>query len=400
MGAITFLTDEGKELLFQGVHYNVFIEGLMAKTAIEQKYTNPFDTNIEAVYTFPLVSSAVLLNVEIKINNRILKGQIVEASEADERYDQAMIEGDRAIMVEKDSLGVYTVKVGNILPNDSITVIMEYTELLSWKQDRVKLSIPTVIAQKYGDSSKLNMNGIKESVYSSNVENYFTFEMFVSGVLADATIHSPSHTIDVKQNTSITHIALYHSSELMDRDIALTFDTVKNKENRSFALSGGSVDGYAVIASFYPSLEIETVKKPKSVTFVIDCSGSMEGISIEKAKSALYKAIEQLDETDYVNMVLFGFHSKKIFEHEVPASANNLKILKKTIDYIDADMGGTEMEDALHEAYYGKVEGLEVERYIFLITDGWITILFPKCCNTNLCAGETPANEHIKHLIN
>lgn len=372
MGAITFLTDEGKELLFQGVHYNVFIEGLMAKTAIEQKYTNPFDTNIEAVYTFPLVSSAVLLNVEIKINNRILKGQIVEASEADERYDQAMIEGDRAIMVEKDSAGVYTVKVGNILPNDDITVIFEYTELLSWKQDRVKLSIPTVIAQKYGDSSKLNMNGIKESVYSSNAENYFTFEMFVSGVLADATIHSPSHTIDVKQNTSITHIALYHSSELMERDITLTFDTAKDKENRSFALSGRSVDGYAAIASFYPSLEIETVKKPKSVTFVIDCSGSMEGISIEKAKSALYKAIEQLDETDYVNMVLFGFHSKKIFEHEVPASANNLKILKRTIDYIDADMGGTEMEDALHEAYYGKVEGLEVERYIFLITDGQV----------------------------
>jgi hypothetical protein len=29
IGAITFLTNEGKELLFQGVHYNVFIEGLL-----------------------------------------------------------------------------------------------------------------------------------------------------------------------------------------------------------------------------------------------------------------------------------------------------------------------------------------------------------------------------------
>jgi len=372
IGAITFLTNDGKELLFQGVHYNVFIEGLMAKTAIEQKYTNPFDTNIEAVYTFPLVSSAVLLNIEIKINDRILKGQIIEASEANERYDDAMIEGNRAIMVEKDSAGVYTVKVGNILPNDNITVIFEYTELLSWKQDRIKLSIPTVIAQKYGDSSKLNMNGIKEPVYSSNAENYFSFEMFVSGILADSAIHSPSHTIDVKQNPSITHIKLFHSSELMERDIVLTFDTVKNKENRSFALFGRSVDGYAAIASFYPSLERETVKKPKSVTFVIDCSGSMEGTSIEKAKSALYKAIEQLDETDYVNMVLFGSESKKIFEREVPVSAENLKSLKRTIDYIDADMGGTEMEEALNNAYSGKIEGLTIDRYVFLITDGQV----------------------------
>lgn len=372
IGVITFLTNDGQELLFQGVHYNVFIEGLMAKTAIEQKYSNPYDTNIEAVYTFPLISSAVLLNVEIKINDRILKGQIVESSEADEKYDQAMIDGDRAIMVEKDSAGVYTVKVGNILPNDRITVILEYAELLSWKHDRVKLSIPTVIAQKYGDSSILNMNGIKEPVYSSNTENYFTFEMFVSGVLADATIHSPSHTIDIKPNASVTHINLYHSSELMDRDITLTFDTVKNKENRSFALSGRSVDGYAAIASFYPSLEKEAAKKPKSVTFVIDCSGSMEGTSIEKAKSALYKAIEHLDETDYVNMVLFGSASKKIFEHEVPASIENLKKLKVAIDYIDADMGGTEMEDALNDAYSGKAKGLAIDRYVFLITDGQV----------------------------
>lgn len=372
IGVITFLTDDGKELLFQGAHYNVFIEGLMAKTAIEQKYSNPFEDNIEAVYTFPLVSSAVLLNVEIRINDRILKGQIVESSDADERYDQAMNEGNRAIMVEKDSAGVYTVKVGNILPNDNIAVVFEYTELLSWKQDRVKLSIPTVIGQKYGDAQKLNMNGIKEPVYSSNAENHFTFEMFVSGVLADSVIHSPSHTIDVKQNPSITHIELHHSNELMERDITLIFDTEKNKENRSFALFGNSIDGYAAIASFYPSLERETVKKPKSVTFIIDCSGSMEGTSIEKAKSALYKAIEQLDETDYVNMVLFGSESKKIFEREVPASAENLKSLKKTIDYIDADMGGTEMEEALNDAYSGKLEGLAIDRYVFLITDGQV----------------------------
>lgn len=372
IGVITFLTNEGQELLFRGVHYNVFIEGLMAKMAIEQKYTNTFDTNIEAVYTFPLVSSAVLLNVEIKINERILKGQIVEASEADERYDQAITDGDRAIMVEKDSAGVYTVKVGNILPSDDITVIFEYSELLSWRQNRIKLSIPTVIAQKYGDASKLNMAGIKEPVYSPNAENYFTFEMFVSGVLADAAICSPSHAIDVKQNPSVTQIVLYHSNELMDRDITLIFDTAKNKENRSFAISGRSVDGYAAIASFYPSLERETVKKPKSVTFVIDCSGSMEGISIEKAKSALYKAIEQLDETDYVNLILFGSNSIRLFLTEVPAAADNLKTLKRSINLINADMGGTEMQDALNVAYDCKRKGLEIDRYLFLITDGQV----------------------------
>ena len=204
--SISFSTISGQDLLFQGAHYNVFIEGLMSKTAIEQKYLNPFDNNIEAVYTFPLAASAILLNIEIKINDRLLKGKIIEASEADDEYEQALSDGNRAIMVEKDSEGIYTVKVGNILSNDVITVILEYTELLSWKQDRVKLSIPTVIGAKYGDASKLNLSGIKEPIYGNGVQNDFTFEMFVTGVLADSTILAPSHAISVKQNSTLTQV--------------------------------------------------------------------------------------------------------------------------------------------------------------------------------------------------
>lgn len=370
---ISFSTDDGRELLFQGVHYNVFIEGLVSKTAIEQKYINPYDTNIEAVYTFPLAVSAILLNIEININGRLLKGRIVEASEADDEYKEAISDGNRAIMVEKGSDGVYTVKVGNILPNDEVTVILEYTEQLSWKQDRIKLSIPTVIAQKYGDASKLGMGGVKEPRYAKYAQNYFTFEMFISGILSDADIQAPSHTIDVKRNSALTQVMLHEAKDLMNKDVTITFDTHRDRKNRSFAIAAKGVNDYTAIASFYPSFACEGyVKKAKSVTFVVDCSGSMEGISIEKAKSALYKAIGQLGEDDYVNLVLFGTESKKIFDSEMSATRENLKTLKNTIDYIDADMGGTEMESALSHAYSGKIDGLKIDRYLFLITDGQV----------------------------
>ena len=39
----------------------------------------------------------------------------------------------------------------------------------------------------------------------------------------------------------------------MDKDIVLTFKTQKSKEERNFALVGKDFDGYAAIASFYPS---------------------------------------------------------------------------------------------------------------------------------------------------
>ena len=135
---ITFETQDGRELLLEGVHYDVQIDGLMAKTAIEQNYSNPYDTNIEAVYTFPLSAEAVLLGVEIKINERVLKGKIKEKSEAEAEYEEAIDDGNRAIMVEKSSDGIYTVNIANLLPDDNISVSIEYTQLMEWRQDQVK----------------------------------------------------------------------------------------------------------------------------------------------------------------------------------------------------------------------------------------------------------------------
>jgi hypothetical protein len=37
----TFETNDGRELLLEGVHYDVQIDGLMAKTTIAQHYSNP-----------------------------------------------------------------------------------------------------------------------------------------------------------------------------------------------------------------------------------------------------------------------------------------------------------------------------------------------------------------------
>jgi hypothetical protein len=39
----------------------------MAEVAVEQSYCNPRDTNIEAVYSFPLPLGAVLLGLEVEI---------------------------------------------------------------------------------------------------------------------------------------------------------------------------------------------------------------------------------------------------------------------------------------------------------------------------------------------
>ena len=50
----------------------------LPKVTVSQTYRNDERVNIEAVYTFPLPLDAVLLELEVEIGGRLLKGVVVE----------------------------------------------------------------------------------------------------------------------------------------------------------------------------------------------------------------------------------------------------------------------------------------------------------------------------------
>ena len=66
----------GETMVLQGVTAKGDLNGLLFELTVEQRYRNPAETNIEAVYTFPLPSAAVLLDFEVKLNGKTLTGVI------------------------------------------------------------------------------------------------------------------------------------------------------------------------------------------------------------------------------------------------------------------------------------------------------------------------------------
>jgi hypothetical protein len=98
----------------------------------------------------------------------------------------------------------------------------------------------------------------------------------------------------------------------------------------------------------------------------------MSGISIDRARTALHKAVNLLNEQDRFNIITFGSRYSALFDSEIPATQENLTIAKEMIRRLDANMGGTNMEAALNFAYEGHTHSRDKERegYLFLITDG------------------------------
>ena len=92
------------------------------------------------------------MGLRIIIGDRELKGIVTEKGSAEERYEEAVSDGNTAIMLEKHESWLYTMNVGNISAGQEISITITYAELHLWQKDVLRFHLPTTIAPRYGDS--------------------------------------------------------------------------------------------------------------------------------------------------------------------------------------------------------------------------------------------------------
>jgi len=52
------------------------VTGNLSRVTVQQTFTNPFDRPLEAVYVFPLPENAAVDDMEIRIGDRVIKGDL------------------------------------------------------------------------------------------------------------------------------------------------------------------------------------------------------------------------------------------------------------------------------------------------------------------------------------
>ena len=101
------------DCVLQDVQIQADIYETLAKISTTHRYFNHGTTNIEAVYTFPLPNSAVLLDMSLTIGDRSMTGQILPKKQAEDHYEDAVVEGDLPAMLQNPSPGIYTLNIAN-----------------------------------------------------------------------------------------------------------------------------------------------------------------------------------------------------------------------------------------------------------------------------------------------
>src|SRR5262245_44504615 len=109
------------------------LDGLVATTVVRQTFVNtlaPKGTTgqaLEATYIFPLPDRAAVTRFEMRVGQRTIEGALRERGEARREYDAAMHQGHRAAIAEEERSGVFTIRVGNILPGEEASITLELT---------------------------------------------------------------------------------------------------------------------------------------------------------------------------------------------------------------------------------------------------------------------------------
>jgi Ca-activated chloride channel family protein len=380
------------------------LEGLLLTMQVSQRYRNDTDDTIEASYTFPAGWGANLLGFSVTLNGKQLQAIALAKKKAEENYEKAITDGDTPVMLEKSPLGLYTANLGNIKPNEEAVIDIEYAQLLRFEKGRVRITVPTVIGSRYGDEQKDGHIAPHQSVQvNAMVEYPFTARLDILGDIASGTVTCPSHSADISRIEGGKRIELTKGG-MLDRDFIVT---IEGLSFASYAVTTQDNDGYAVIASFCPKLQ-EEKSSPLALKILVDCSGSMQGESIEQAQEALNDLLLQLQSEDMVSYSKFGtevVHTTQQLEKCNPKYIKNT--LAKAVYQTHADMGGTELNKALTATFkLSFAKAFEEGCDLLLITDGDVweieeTIRQAKVSNHRIFAigvGSAPAESLLRDL--
>ena len=394
----------GQSVSLKSVHLEGKLEGLLLTMLVKQRYLNDSEETIEASYTFPAGWGANLMGFSVELNGKRMQAVALAKKKAEKKYEKAIESGDTPVMLEKSPLGLYTANLGNLKPGEEAVIIIEYAQLLRFEKGRVRITVPTVIGERYGDEVQDGHIAPHQTVDSDLLVEYpFTASLDILGQMAQGVIACPSHKVDMEKIEGGTRIQLAKGG-MLDRDFIVTVEELKGE---SFVSASEDDGAYAVIASFCPKLQ-DQEPSPLGLKILVDCSGSMQGDSIEQAQEAMHELILRLTERDMVSYSKFGttvVHTSNQLEKCTSRYLKN--VLAKAVHDTAADLGGTELNQALTSTFkisFAKAytEGCD----LLLITDGDVweieeIVKQAKISNHRIFAigvGSAPAESLLKDL--
>ncbi|MES2605889.1 MAG: marine proteobacterial sortase target protein [Pseudomonadota bacterium] len=397
-GELYLLSTDGQRQPALHVHTDVSMEisGMTSRVRLQQRFTNDSTEWQEGVYVFPLPEDSAVNRMRMQLSDRELIGEIHEREAATQIYQQARSEGRKAALVEQQRPNLFTQKVANIAPGETVTVELQYIQAIRYDDGHFSLRLPLTLTPRYIPGEALgavdvqaggtgwsrptievpDADKITPPYLPAPAINPLTLTVHLQAGLSLASIKSPSHPVISRPLSTANNeyqVALRDNNTGMDRDFILEWEPQVGTAPQA-ALFSDQVDDktYVQLMLLPPRVEMAASTLGRELIIILDTSGSMAGTSMVQAKQGVELALGRLQGDDYFNLIEFNSEYNTLFASSVQATAANVQRAVAFVRQLES-RGGTEMYPALEHALTAAPVTLNQQRLIkqvVFITDG------------------------------
>lgn len=335
---------------------NVEIENQIAHTSIDMKFVNEGEGLAEGTFVFPLPLNASVDSLVMYINDVPIEANILEADEARGIYDEIVRQYRDPALLEYIGSQAIQANVFPIPPGEFRRITLSYTQALEVDNGLIHYVYPF-------DVTRLTSSRpVEEASISVNVVSNDPI----------SNIYSPSHSIAINRAADTANafrVGWEQSFYVPDQDFSLYYGVASDTINVNLLTYRESADedGFFMLLVQPPLEAPQEAVQPRDIIIVLDQSGSMDGDKWNQAREAAAYVLDNLNEGDRFNVVLFSTGWRTFSNNLESTSA-----AQEAIDWIDGMYaeGGTDINGALTTAL--DMVG-ERSATILFMTDGLAT---------------------------
>ena len=132
-----------------GTDMDVTVSGQVARIRVTQAFRNPSNRWVEASYLYPLPEDGAVDTLKMVVGQRVIVGKIKRREDAQKIYEKALAEGRKASLVEQQRPNMFTNRVANVGPGETVIVQIEYQAPVRQVGGTFSLRLPLVVGPRY-----------------------------------------------------------------------------------------------------------------------------------------------------------------------------------------------------------------------------------------------------------
>ena len=352
------------DLQIQDHAVRVVINNGFAVTEVDQVFYNPHDSDLNAIYTFPLPKAAALSELSLWIDGQEVVGEVVEKEEARRIAEQERSEGRETALAEKRDYVAFDVMVSPVRAASATRVRLVYLQSIEIDGGIGRYVYPL-------EEGKIDEEMHAFWTRQSRVEGKFTFDCSIrsSYPLDDVRVNGFSDAVVTTDGPGTWNawIEGQEGSTSLDQDIVLYYRLAADQPARVDLLPYRAGDGpgtFMLVVT--PGADLQPTVGGVDWTVVLDVSGSMAG-KIATAADAVSRSLGEMRPEDRVRVIVFANRSHEITRGWTSLDEDGLRRTRESLLGIGVE-GGTNLYAGLDAG----LRGLDADRTsaVILVSDG------------------------------